>query len=159
MTITDNPASIVDHDAMTVRRSITIAAPVDAVWAAITEPELVSRWFGRLELAGSGAGAAGTISWDDHGSIPIRVESMDPPRSVSYRWNGDDALETYPAELDAEHSTVFTFTLTAIGDGTRLEVVETGFGSTTDPAGNLESHAGGWVSELDELVELLEASA
>ena len=43
--------------------------------------------------------------------------------------------------------------------GTQLTVVETGFETTSDPAANLESHRGGWDSELDELVAFVEGSA
>ncbi|HEX5859224.1 MAG TPA: SRPBCC domain-containing protein [Microbacterium sp.] len=65
-----------------------------------------------------------------------------------------------PAEtVDADHSTVFTFTLEAVADGTELTVVETGFETTSDPAANLESHREGWNSELDKLVALLEGGA
>ena len=57
------------------------------------------------------------------------------------------------------HSTVFTFTLEPVPDGTQLTVVETGFDRTSDPAANMASHAEGWVSELDKLVALLEGDA
>lgn len=157
--MTINPPAVIDADAFTVRRTIQIAAPLDKVWAAVTEPEHISRWFGQAVLSGSGAGAHGTLTWDDYGSIPFRVEAIDAPHSVSYRWGNDDALRTFDAEVDEAHSTVFTFTLEPVDDGTRLTVVETGFETTSDPTANLESHREGWVLELDELVALVEASA
>jgi hypothetical protein len=52
---------------------------------------------------------------------------------------------------------VFTFTLEPLSDGTQLNVVETGFETTLDPAGNLESHRHGWDEQLDRLVAELEA--
>ena len=76
---------------------------------------------------------------------------------VSYRWGNDDASGVVEAELDDAHSTVFTFTLEPVADGTRLTVVETGFETTSDPAANLEDHRSGWDGELDKLVALLEA--
>jgi uncharacterized protein YndB with AHSA1/START domain len=153
--MTDNPAALADPGTFTVRRSIRIDASVDKVWRAVTEPEHVSRWFGRLKLDGD----AGTISWPDRQPIPIRRESVDPQRSVSYRWNNDDALGTAPEALDETTATVFTFTLEPDGAGTRLTVVETGFDLTSDPRANLDSHARGWTTELDELVALVEAAA
>ena len=52
---------------------------------------------------------------------------------------------------------MFTFTLEPVGDGTQLTVVETGFETTSDPSGNLESHRLGWDEQLDRLVAELEA--
>jgi hypothetical protein len=83
---------------------------------------------------------------------------MEAPRMVSYRWGNDDAAGELPDAVD-DHSTVFTFTLEQVSDGTELTVVETGFDRTSDPAANMASHAEGWVSELDKLVALLEGDA
>jgi uncharacterized protein YndB with AHSA1/START domain len=151
--------SVIDVTAFTVRRSITISAPVEAVWAAVTEPEHIARWFGTPALTGSGVGATGTIGWPDQAPIPLRVEAFDAPRTVSYRWSNDDALGAPPAELDEEHSTVFTFTLEPVADGTVLTVVETGFDRTSDPVANMESHRQGWDGELDKLVALVESGS
>ena len=78
---------------------------------------------------------------------------------MTYRWSNDDALGAPPAELDEEHSTVFTFTLEPVAGGTVLTVVETGFDRTSDPVANLESHREGWDGELDKLVALVESGS
>ena len=156
MPMTINPAAVIDAGAYAVRRTIEIAASIDKVWAAVTEPEHISKWFGTAAFDGVGAGASGTLSWPDYGDVPIRVEAIDPPTMVSYRWSNDDASGVLPAQVDPEHSTVFTFTLESIPTGTRLTVVETAFETTSDPAANLASHRDGWDSELDDLVALLE---
>ncbi|SFR35453.1 Uncharacterized conserved protein YndB, AHSA1/START domain [Microbacterium azadirachtae] len=153
---TGRNASVVDEGAFRVTRSIDIAAPVPKVWRAVTDPELLSRWFGRTVLLGDGAGAHGTMSFEGYGAIPIRVEAIDPERSVTYRWNNDDALGVLPAQVEDASSTVFTFTLVAQGEGTQLTVVESGFERTSDPIANLESHRRGWDLELDKLVALIE---
>ena len=157
--ISSSQPAVVDTAEFTVRRTIRIAAPVDKVWSAVTEPEHISRWFGRTELDGTGAGAQGSMTFPERGSIPLRVEAMDRPRLVTYRWNNDDALEQLPGTFDVDHSTVFTFTLEPVPGGTQLTVVESGFEATSDPAANLESHRGGWESELDKLVALLESGS
>jgi uncharacterized protein YndB with AHSA1/START domain len=157
--MTDNPqASVIDEATFTVRRTIRIAAPIEKVWSAVTEPEHISRWFGRTVLDGTGPGASGTITFPDYGAVPLRVEAVDAPRMVSYRWGNDDAAEQLPDAVD-DHSTVFTFTLEPAPGGTQLTVVESGFERTSDPAANMASHAEGWVSELDKLVALLEGDA
>jgi uncharacterized protein YndB with AHSA1/START domain len=157
--MTDNQPSVIEADTFTVRRTIRIAAPVEKVWTAVTEPEHISRWFGRTVLNGTVAGAIGSITFENYGTVPLRVEAVDAPRMVSYRWGNDDAAEQRPDSVDEEHSTVFTFTLEPLADGTQLTVVETGFDRTSDPALNMASHSEGWVSELDKLVALLESDA
>ena len=158
MSMTINP-SVVDEGQFTVRRRIRIAAPVEKVWSAITEPAHISQWFGKAVLDGAGVGATGTLTFPDYGSVPLRIEAIDAPRMIAYRWGNDDALGEPPAEVDPEHSTVFTFTLESVGGGTELTVVETGFETTSDPSANLESHREGWDSELDMLVALLEGGS
>ena len=44
--MTSNPASVVDEGQFTVRRTIQIAAPIEKVWSAVTQPEHISQWFG-----------------------------------------------------------------------------------------------------------------
>jgi uncharacterized protein YndB with AHSA1/START domain len=157
--MTSNPASVIDEGQFTVRRTIQIAAPVEKVWSAVTQPEHISQWFGKAVFDGSGVGARGTLTFPDYGAVPIRVEALDAPRMVAYRWGNDDALGSLPDAVDDAHSTVFTFTLEPVSNGTRLTVVETGFEHTSDPAANLESHREGWDGELDKLVALLEGGA
>ena len=158
MSMTINP-SVVDEGQFTVRRTIRIAAPVEKVWSAVTEPAHISRWFGKAVLDGAGVGATGHLTFPDYGSVPLRIEAIDAPRMIAYRWGNDDALGELAAEVDPEHSTVFTFTLEPVPGGTELTVVETGFETTSDPAANLESHREGWDSELDKLVALLEGGS
>ncbi|WP_240665929.1 SRPBCC domain-containing protein [Agromyces sp. LHK192] len=156
--MTSTSASVIDEQGFSVRRTIRIAASVDKVWRAVTDPEHISRWFGQVVLDGAAVGARGGMTVEGYGVIPMRIEAIEPQRLVAYRWGADDAAGTPPAEVD-ESSTVFTFTLEDLGDdGTQLTVVETGFERTSDPAANLESHRQGWDSELDKLVALLEGA-
>jgi len=157
--MTENPASVVDEEAFSVRRTIRIAASVDKVWRAVTDPAHISRWFGETVLDGAGVGATGTMSFPDYDPIPLRIEALDEPRLVSFRWSNDDALGAVPDVLDEGTSTVFTFTLEPVDGGTQLTVVESGFERTSDPRANMADHRGGWDSELDKLVAYVEADA
>ncbi len=156
--MTSYEASVIDESQFTVRRTIRIAAPVEKVWSAVTDAEHISKWFGTAVFEGTGVGARGTLTFDGYGAVPVRIEALDEPRLVSYRWGNDDASGTLPEELDG-HSTVFTFTLEKVSGGTQLTVVETGFEATSDPVANMESHREGWDAELDKLVALLEGGA
>ena len=156
--MTNNPPAVIDADAFTVRRTIHIDAPIDTVWRAITDPALISQWFGDAAFEAFAVGARGTLSWPDYGVAPVRIEAIDEPHSISYRW-ADGAEYPGVTDIDTVPSTVFTFTLEAVAGGTQLTVVETGFETTRAPEENLESHRGGWDFELDELVALVEAAA
>lgn len=163
MSMTVNPPAEADETTLSVRRTIRIAAPVDKVWQAVTRPEHISRWFGVTVLDGAGVGATGTMTFEGYGAVPIRVDALDEPRSVSYRWGNDDAAGRGETGLldhvDEARSTVFTFTLAEVDGGTELTVVETGFENTTDPISNVRDHRTGWTDELDKLVALLEGGA
>ncbi len=158
MTTTEDPRTIIDGDAYTVRRSIHISAPVDKVWAAVTEPEHMSTWFApTTTLDGRGVGATGVFTFDQNDSIPVRIEEIDAPRMIAYCWSNDDAAAAkaggaHPATIDDAHSLIMRFTLEPTATGTQLTVVETGFETTTDPAFNMESHRLGWNGILDQLI-------
>lgn len=154
-----NPAAEVDEQGFAVRRTIRIDAPLTTVWRAVTEPALVSRWFAETVLVDRSPGGTGSMTFGDEPPIPFRLEESDPPHRVSYRWNNDGSRGAVPAQLSEATSTVFTFTLAAEGDGTRLTVVETGFAVAADPIAEAHHHADGWTRQLDKLVAFAESAA
>lgn len=87
----------------------------------------------------------------EHGDFPVRVEKVEPPTYVAYRW-----VSAFPGqELREDNSTLVEFTLTPEGDKTRLRVVESGFAALTTAEENrrnvIKDHAGGWPQCLDAL--------
>ena len=139
-----------------IERETVIAAPVERVWALLTEAEHLGRWFGdagaELDLR---PGGALSLSWERYGTVRGRVVDVEAPRRFSYRWSVlREASDSEPAE---GNSTLVEFTLQAEGDGTRLRVVESGFDKLfADPAKQgerAEDNRKGWASELDELRE------
>ena len=158
MSMTANAPSVVDSGEFTVRRTVTIAATVEKVWAALTETEHIVQWFGQGAVLDSVAvGGSGTFSFDGYGDFPVQIEELDAPHVIAYRWGNENARAIHP--IDPNRSTVFRFTLEPVDGGTRLTVVESGFDTLTDPAASMESNRGGWNSELDELVAYLEGDS
>jgi uncharacterized protein YndB with AHSA1/START domain len=139
-----------------IERETTIAAPVERVWALITEGEHVGRWFGdagaEIDLR---PGGAMLLRWSEYGEVRARVEDVEPPHRFAYRWAARNAAPG--EELGEGNSTRVEFTLAADGDRTRLRVVETGFASlAVDEAARAENHednTGGWKAELGELAD------
>lgn len=149
MSTEPNPPAVIDEDHFVVRRTIHIAASIEKVWAAITRPEHISRWFGETVLEGTGAGSDGTVTWPGRHPVPIHIDEAQEPTRITYRWSNN----TDERDLG---ETVFTFTLKPAETGTVLTVVETGFDATGEPVHEMRSHRDGWIGELDKLVALLE---
>ena len=138
-----------------IEREIVIAAPIERVWAVITQAEHVGAWFGdagaEIDLR---PGGTIIIRWADWGTGYGVVERVEPPHVFSFR--GALVNET---EVRADNSTVVEFTLAPEGDGTRLRVVESGFRSLAIPAEEAakqaEGNVEGWRIKTAELAEYL----
>jgi uncharacterized protein YndB with AHSA1/START domain len=144
-----------------VEREIVIDAPPDIVWSVITEAEHVGRWFSDSAAVDLRPGGELILTWDEHGAVYWRVERIDPPRFVSFRWLRPVPDQSGADELLEDNSTLVEFNLDAEGDATRLRVVESGFaelaGSQEENAKDAEEHRRGWELELDELRDYVSA--
>lgn len=137
-----------------IERDILIDAPVEIVWAVVTEPEHIGEWFSDSAEVDLRPGGAARLRWDDYGTVHGRVERVEPPHFFSFRW-------VIPREPDAAladgNSTLVEFSLSAEGDATRLTVVESGWrdlaGSEDENQRHVDSHRRGWELELGELQE------
>ena len=127
-----------------IEREITIAAPVERVWDIVTRPEHMGTWFG--DAGASRAGDTITMAWKEHGEAELRVVREEAPHVFAYRWDAND-----PGIGD----TLVEFTLTPEGAGTRLKVVESGWGelrtSAERQAELRDGNVGGWQAELGDL--------
>jgi uncharacterized protein YndB with AHSA1/START domain len=140
-----------------IERDILIDAPVDIVWAVVTEPEHIGEWFSDSVELDLRPGGAAVLRWDDYGAVHGRVERVEPPHFFSFRW----VVHRVPdAPVTDGNSTLVEFSLSPEGDGTRLTVVESGFrdldGTEDENQGHVDSHRRGWVHELGELKEYAE---
>ena len=135
-----------------IERETLIEAPIERVWALVNEPG----WWAvhdAGEVAGTVAKEGETmISRNvEYGDFPVRVDRVDPPTYVAYRW-----ASAFPGqELRDDNSTLIEFTLADESGKTRLRVVESGFGGL---AGGdelrrkaLEDNTGGWAEEIASL--------
>lgn len=99
---------------MDIKKSCEIAAPVEAVWAALTDPSVIEDWGGGPAKMAPEPGFEFSL-WD--GDIHGTVLAVDPPRSMTQEWFGGD--------WDAP--SIARFTLAAGADGlTTLELENTG---------------------------------
>jgi uncharacterized protein YndB with AHSA1/START domain len=124
-----------------VRREITLPAPPDDVWAALTEADRLEEWFANEVELDPRPGGEGTFRWDDGEERHAVVELVEEGRRLLFDWSDDEA---------GVSSTV-DFTLEEVADGTRLVVVE------SSPAG-LEACALEWPWALELRAHALDAA-
>jgi uncharacterized protein YndB with AHSA1/START domain len=136
----------------TIERQMTFRVSREAVWAAITEPEQIARWFGTGAELDLRPGGEGTLSWEHLGvTTRITVEAVDPPSRFAYRWEPGGADRGGP-------TTLVEFRLDEIQGGTRLTLIESGFDQLG--ADSRQGNEYGWDAELGDLrAYLLEKAA
>jgi uncharacterized protein YndB with AHSA1/START domain len=128
-----------------IERTMTLDVPLGEVWAAITEPDRISKWFGQETELDLRPGGRGVFRWEKT-EVPVVVEEVDPPRKFSYRWE-----PSRPHEGGA--TTLVEFTLEEADGGTVLHLAESGF--TAFPPASRAENDKGWDEELGELQEYL----
>jgi uncharacterized protein YndB with AHSA1/START domain len=135
-----------------IERSLDLAHPPARVWAALTTPEGLSAWFGDRAAIDLRPGGAALMTFKSGITVDMRVERVEEPAVFAFTWR----LPNLPE--DDSRRTYVEFTLEAVGAGTRLRVVETGFAQLPDDLrrATYDSHAEGWASELAELAGYLD---
>jgi uncharacterized protein YndB with AHSA1/START domain len=132
-----------------IEREIVIAAPPAVVWSIVTEAHHMAGWFSDEAEIDLRPGGRLFLTWRGHGTYEGRVEAVDPPRLFAFRW------QTREGEFSETNSTLVVMTLEPEETGTRLRVVESGFGSLPwpdDARGRYaDENSKGWLTELDEL--------
>ena len=127
-----------------IEREIVIAAPPERVYEIVTRPEHMGAWFG--DAGAEREGDTIRMRWAEHGEAELRVVKEQPPHTFAYRWDAND-----PGIGD----TLVEFTLTAEESGTRVTVVESGWGdlrtSAERQAELRDGNTGGWKHELGDL--------
>lgn len=141
-----------------IERDTLIAAPLERVWSLVAEPGFWAADEANLSGTVAREGESMVARHSEHGDFPVRVEKVQPPTYVAYRW-----VSAFPGEeLREDNSTLVEFTLTPEGDKTRLRVVESGFAALATSEDNrrnvIKDHGGGWSQCADALKTRAEQS-
>lgn len=142
-----------------IERETLIAAPLERVWSLVTEPGFWVADTASLPGTVAKEGESTVAKNAEYGDFPVRVEKVEPPTYVAYRW-----ASAFPGEeLREDNSTLVEFTLTPEGDKTRLRVVESGFaalaGSEELRSQAVKDNTGGWPEVLDAFKTRTEQSS
>lgn len=105
-----------------MEREVFLRAPGGEVWAALTEGDRLSAWFGARVRLEARPGGRATFRWPDGTTRGATVEAVEAERLLILRWLpfADDA----EGRRSPQPSTILRFLLRATPDGTRLTVTE-----------------------------------
>jgi len=138
-----------------IERTVDLAHPPAAVWAALTTAEGLAGWFGNEAAIDLRPGGAAWMRWTGEGfTANMRVERVEEPRVFAFTWR------IYGLPDDDPRRTYVEFTLEPVAAGTRLTVVESGFAQLPDDAHrkSYDGNSEGWTKELGELAGYLDAA-
>lgn len=122
-----------------------VAAPPEAVFPFLVEPEKLLRWMGTVADIEP---VAGGKFWLNVNGTDIAIGSyteIDPPRRVAFTWGWEASAEVPPG------STTVSVTLIGDGDGTLVELRHTGL-----PHGAGDAHRQGWEHFLPLLADAVQ---
>jgi uncharacterized protein YndB with AHSA1/START domain len=146
-----------------IEKKIVLRAPRSAVWRALADAKAFGEWFG-VALDGDitpGARVRGRLKHKGFEHVPfeITVETMKPEELLSWRWHPDAPVEP-EHDFATEPTTLVTFTLDEVADGTVLTVVESGFDRIA-PSRRTAAYRGneeGWASQMEAIERYVKAS-
>ena len=73
-----------------IERSVELAHPPDAVWAALTTAEGLGAWFGDKATIDPRPGGAGRMTFASGLSVDMRVERVEELRVFGFTWRIPD---------------------------------------------------------------------
>jgi uncharacterized protein YndB with AHSA1/START domain len=146
-------AAVVNTD--TIVKQVLLRAPRSRVWRALTDSREFGAWFGAkiADAFAPGARVRGAITHPgyEHLTMEMTIEAMEPERRFSWRWhpNAIDAARDY----GSEPTTLVTFELEEVPEGTMLTVVESGFDRIPADrrAEAYRGNEGGWAYQVDSI--------
>jgi len=130
-----------------VRRSIDINAPANAIFRALTDPDIIERWFSTIDDVRLDARVGGAISFIDpvFGAVTGAVTALETGRRIAFEF-----AENWPRSLEITLSPVAN--CTREGNCTRVEILQSGFDRIEDRDFGIPD----LVSRLDEAVDTLQ---
>lgn len=131
-----------------IERDLDLAAPPSRVWRVLTDPVALGHWFCDEAAFSAEPGADGTFAWHGRGHTAFRVERVEPPRHLAWRWACDPGVP-----LDDGPATLVEWWLVPAEDGgTRLTIRESGFLERDQRRRRVP----GWLEALRSLSQYLE---
>lgn len=139
-----------------ITREITVKAPQEKVYKAISDPNEITKWFpdkieGSLEV-----GERPTFMFtSEHHKTSIYVEAANPYNYFAYRWvPGATGIE---GDVLKVPNTLVEFFIEKMGEETKVTVKESGFSSLPAEVAeeSFKQNSGGWEFMIGRLEKLM----
>lgn len=137
-----------------IERQIILRAPQQRVYAAISEPDLLAKWFPDGVEGELKPGEQPLLDFgEEYGKTRIHIVAADPYQYFAYRWVSGSHNMGFVGDPLAMPNTLVEFHLEEVEGGTKLRLVESGFASL--PAeyfeSNFKDNSEGWAYMLGRL--------
>ena len=137
-----------------IEKTTFVRAPIDKVWRAISDHREFGQWF-KVDLDQpfvAGERSTGKMTYPGYEGSPwlAWVTAVDAPNRLAFEWTpGADV----PDDPETAPRTLVEFRLQSEGDGTRLQIVESGFDALPEAmrVSALRSNNDGWDIQLANL--------
>jgi uncharacterized protein YndB with AHSA1/START domain len=142
-----------------IEKIVSLDAPRARVWRALTDVNQFNAWFGcaLIDKFSPGAEISGKLAIKnfEHLTITIWIETMEPERFFSFRWHPYAVEEGI--DYSAEPTTLVSFTLEDLSEGTRLTIVESGFDAIPESrrAKAFSMNSAGWEGQARNIQKFL----
>jgi uncharacterized protein YndB with AHSA1/START domain len=104
-----------------VRREAVLPAPIDDVWASLTEPAELDAWLGEVLELELRPGGRVCVREADGAARRGFVEAVEPPTRLAIRWRRIDGAGT---SLEIGEAARVELRLEPLGDETRLTLLD-----------------------------------
>lgn len=143
----------------TIERTVVAKAPIERVYRAIATSDGLATWFPKSVKGEIAPGKSAVFCFEGCGDCSVYIVSAEPHTYFAYRWIPGSA-GTVIGDVLSVPNTLVEFRLHEVDEGTRIEMVESGFASLPPEVyeSSLRENTSGWDGELAELVELFEMS-
>lgn len=137
-----------------IEKSTLVRAPIDKVWRAVSDHREFGIWF-KVALDGpfvAGERSTGKMTYPGFEGVPwlAWVTTVDEPIHLAFEWTPGGEV---PDDPETAPRTLVEFRLQPEGDGTRLNIVESGFDALPEPLREsaLRSNTEGWGIQTENL--------
>lgn len=138
------------NSTIAVTRALTVAAPIEWVWQAITIPDEIAQWLGMESVIIDNLAVGGQMRFIVEGADdPAIFTAVEPPTHLAYRWTPEAGIPIL---------TLVTFHLEPTDGGTYITVTEEGFEALPDDLAQTVStrNGKGWGMALDGIANLVQ---
>lgn len=128
-----------------IEKNVHIEAPVEAVWAALTEPAAIMGWMGEDSEVAVDLRVDGPYQFF-YGATKGLFTEIAAPHTLAYTWRQDEWQSDWP-------DSVVRWELKPDGKGTRVHLTHDTFPNTSEREGHDEGWDLYWLNPMKDWLE------